>query len=162
MKWLKMVFLAGLVLYSIACKQDPVVDEKKVEQILGDGNDYQELIRNPISAGGKVDTSDVAAARFDTVSYDFGKIKSGDIVTHTFGFKSVGMAPLLIKDATSSCGCTVPEFPKEPITPGESGTIKVRFNSENKSGFQTKTITIFTNGYPSQYILTIKADIIKD
>jgi hypothetical protein len=67
----------------------------------------------------------------------------------------------LIKDATSTCGCTVPEIPKEPIPPGQESEIKVRFNSENKSGFQTKNITVFTNGYPAQYFLTIKAEILE-
>jgi hypothetical protein len=62
---------------------------KKVEQIL-DGNDYQDLIRNPNTANGVKDTSNVAAAKFEVVSHDFGKIKSGDIVNHTFKFKSTG------------------------------------------------------------------------
>lgn len=158
---LVIVFLVGAVLFSGGCKQDNEVDEKKVEQILGDGNDYQDLIRNPNTANGVKDTSNVASAKFEVVSHDFGKIKSGDIVSHTFKFKSTGKVPLLIKDATSTCGCTVPEIPKEPIPPGQESEIKVRFNSENKSGFQTKNITVFTNGYPAQYFLTIKAEILE-
>ncbi|MFZ9451806.1 MAG: DUF1573 domain-containing protein, partial [Bacteroidia bacterium] len=59
-----------------------------------------------------------------------------------------------------SCGCTVPEYPKDPIPPGESGIIKVTFNSEQKQGKQEKTITVVTNCEPSTRLLRIYADII--
>ncbi len=151
----------GLGVFTTGCKWDVESDEKKVEQILGDGNDYQDLIRNPITADKDADTVNIAVAKFDEVSHDFGDIKAGDIVTTTFHFVNSGKVPLLIKDATSSCGCTVPEIPKQPISPGEKGEILVKFNSENKSGHQTKVITVFTNGYPSKYQLSIKANILK-
>ncbi|MCC7150268.1 MAG: DUF1573 domain-containing protein [Saprospiraceae bacterium] len=155
------ILILGLGLLTVGCKRDVESDEKKVEQILGDGNDYQELIRNPITADENMDTVNIAVAKFDEVSHDFGDIKAGDIVTHTFHFVNAGKVPLLIKDATSSCGCTVPEIPKQPIAPGEKGEILVRFNSENKSGYQSKVVTVFTNGYPSKYLLTIKTNILK-
>jgi len=144
-----------------ACKNDPVIDEKKVEQILGDGKDYQDLIRNPITADKNADTINVAKAVFEEVLHDFGSVNEGTVVNHTFKFSNVGKVPLLIKDATSTCGCTVPEFPKEPLEPGTSAEIKVRFNTENKEGHQSKVVTVFTNGYPSKYLLTVNADVKK-
>ena len=70
--------------------------------------------------------------------------------------------PLIIKDATSTCGCTVPDFPKEPIQPGEKSEITVKFNTENKEGYQSKPVTVITNGYPSKYTLTVTAEITKN
>lgn len=151
------ISIALLTLQS--CKSDPTVDEKKVEQILGDGNDYQELIRNPITADKNADTVNIAKADFPVVMHDFGDVKEGTVVSHTFKFSSVGKIPLIIKDATSTCGCTVPDFPKDPLSPGENAEIKVKFNTENKEGHQSKVITVFTNGYPSKYILTVNAHV---
>ncbi len=62
---------------------------------------------------------------FAEESHDFGSINEGDVVEHTFKFKNVGDAPLIISSATASCGCTVPEWPKEPIPVGEEGEIAV-------------------------------------
>lgn len=82
---------------------------------------------------------------FETTEFEFGEITQGDKVAHTFSFKNTGTAPLLITNARASCGCTVPEWPKEPIAPGKSGKIDVVFNSRGKSGSQNKAVTITTN-----------------
>ncbi|MBI3511007.1 MAG: DUF1573 domain-containing protein [Bacteroidetes bacterium] len=79
---------------------------------------------------------------FTITSYDFGKIKQGDIVTKEFKFKNTGKEPLIINEAHGSCGCTVPDWPKEPIKPNGEGVIKVTFNSTGKMGQQDKTVTI--------------------
>ena len=83
--------------------------------------------------------------KFDNPGYDFGKVKAGTKVTHEFSFKNVGTLPLIITYASATCGCTVPEYSKEPIKPGEGGTIKVVFNSTGKVGKQNKNVTIFYN-----------------
>lgn len=70
------ILILGLGLLTVGCKRDVESDEKKVEQILGDGNDYQELIRNPITADENMDTVNIAVAKFDEVSHDFGDIKA--------------------------------------------------------------------------------------
>jgi hypothetical protein len=80
--------------------------------------------------------------KFDEMEYNFGTIKQGESVTHEFRFKNTGKEPLLINNAVGSCGCTVPDYPKEPIKPNTSGVIKVTFNSAGKSGPQDKTVTI--------------------
>tara|TARA_B100001245_G_scaffold217558_1_gene186125 strand:- start:477 stop:1001 length:525 start_codon:yes stop_codon:yes gene_type:complete len=98
---------------------------------------------------------------FAELDHDFGSIKEGDVVEHTFKFKNTGDAPLIISSATASCGCTVPDWPKEPIPVGEEGEIQVRFNSAKKPGVQNKTITITANTYPKINRLRIKANVAK-
>jgi len=88
--------------------------------------------------------------------HDFGTIKEADgPVTHIFKFKNEGEAPLVITRATASCGCTQPEFPKEPVAPGKTGEIKVTFNPSGNAPFN-KTISIFSNGKIGSFVLAIK------
>lgn len=101
------------------------------------------------------------AMQFSKEEHDFGTINDGDIVEHKFSFKNVGEAPLIITNATATCGCTVPEWPKEPIAVGGSGEILVRFNSKNKPGNQAKTVTITANTYPSANKVRIRANVLK-
>ncbi|MDW3208901.1 MAG: DUF1573 domain-containing protein [Reichenbachiella sp.] len=96
---------------------------------------------------------------FNEESHDFGTINEGDVVEHVFAFTNTGDAPLIISSATGSCGCTVPEWPKEPIGVGEKGEIKVKFNSRKKPGIQNKTVTITSNTYPKQQRIKIKANV---
>lgn len=77
--------------------------------------------------------------------YDFGTIKQGDIVDHVFKFKNVGTKPLVISNIGVSCGCTTPDWTKEPVMPGKTGTLSAKFNSAGKMGMQTKVLTIDSN-----------------
>lgn len=87
------------------------------------------------------------AAEFEFVEeeYNFGTIPEGEVVTHTFKFKNVGEVPLVIQNASASCGCTVPNYSKEPIPVGETGEVQVKFNSANKVGAQSPTVRITAN-----------------
>lgn len=96
---------------------------------------------------------------FDKTQHDFGTITEGDKPTYTFKFTNTGQADLLISNAVGSCGCTVPEYPKAPVKPGQSEKIKVSFNSAGKNGNQQKTVTIATNTAKGKELLTIKANI---
>lgn len=97
---------------------------------------------------------------FTESEYNFGEISQGDKVQHTFMFKNTGEADLIITHAQASCGCTVPDYPKDtPIKPGESGKIKVTFNSAGKSGQVMKTVTISCNTKTQSELLKIKATI---
>lgn len=98
----------------------------------------------------------VPKIQFEETTYDFGKIPYGQGVEHIFKFKNVGDAPLVITNASSSCGCTVPEKPEGAIEPGESGEIKVHFNGSGANEV-TKTITITSNSENQNTTLTIKA-----
>ena len=79
---------------------------------------------------------------FSELEYNFGTIKQGEVVTHEFRFKNSGKEPLIINNAVGSCGCTVPDWPKEPIRPGGEAVIKVTFNSAGKANMQDKQVTI--------------------
>lgn len=89
-------------------------------------------------------------------TYDFGKAKDGDIVEKSFAFKNTGESPLVISNISASCGCTTPEWPKEPIAPGAESNIMVRFNTTGKPGQQNKTVTITANTEPSVIELHVK------
>lgn len=89
-----------------------------------------------------------AEIKFDKLTHDFGKFsESSPKVTCVFNFTNVGTLPLVINQAIASCGCTVPEYPKTPIKPGEKGQIKVTYNGAGKfPGHFKKSITVRTNG----------------
>jgi hypothetical protein len=85
------------------------------------------------------------AIEFKEDYHDFGDIKQGQVVEHVFHFTNTGDSTLVLQKAYSTCGCTVPSYPKEGIAPGESGQITVKFNSEGKMGLNNKIITILSN-----------------
>jgi hypothetical protein len=116
-------------------------------------------MKNPASAVGNAEKSKLPSFQFDEVTHDFGAINGGDIVSYSFKFKNIGKADLVISSATGSCGCTVPEYPKDPIPAGGSGVIKVTFDSNGKEGHQEKTVTLIANTIPNSKILTITATV---
>ncbi|MBC6991686.1 DUF1573 domain-containing protein [Hymenobacter sp. BT491] len=99
---------------------------------------------------------------FAETEYNFGDIKPGDVVKHTFNFTNTGKQPLLIENATASCGCTTPNWTKEPIAPGNKGTIEVQFDSHGKSGLQNKQVAIRANTQPSITQIAIRANILPE
>lgn len=92
--------------------------------------------------------------------YNFGEVGEGDIVEFNYRFKNTGNKPLVVTDVHASCGCTVPEKPEEPIKPGETGFIKVKFNSANRPGQASKSITVNSNANPPFPTLILKGDVI--
>lgn len=99
------------------------------------------------------------AMSFTQSSHDFGVMTEGEVKEYSFQFKNTGNAPLHIEHAKGSCGCTVPQWPKDPIAPGASGQIVVKFNSANKVGKNSKKVTIVANTEPISTVLTISADV---
>lgn len=91
--------------------------------------------------------------------HDFGTITEGEVVTTVFVFTNTGDGPLIISDIITPCGCTVPEWPKEPILPGEQKEIKVEFNSKGKSGIQRKMLRVISNA-SGENVLQIKLNVI--
>lgn len=149
----KLVFLSSLIcLFLFGCKEN-TAEETVTEGLSTD------LVNNPRTMNGAVQDSSLGKLLFKDTVYDFGKIKAGKIVSHTFSFVNSGKRDIIINDAKGSCGCTVPEYPTQPIKPGDSGIIKVTFNSEGKHGFNDKNVAIFTNGLPSAYQLFIQAAV---
>ena len=100
-----------------------------------------------------------AEITFDRIFHDFGNINEGQIVKTFFTFTNTSQNDLYIVDARGSCGCTVPECPKEPILPGETGIIKVNYD-EKRVGSFNKSITITSNAKNSPKIIKVKGKII--
>ena len=96
---------------------------------------------------------------FEETTHDFGTITEGEIAEHTFRFTNTGDAPLVIQSTSASCGCTTPSYSREPVPPGETGEVQVKFNSQSRPGVQNKTITITANTEPSVTRLFIKTNV---
>lgn len=97
--------------------------------------------------------------KWEKVVHDFGKIEQNKPVTAVFKFTNTGNAPLIITKAEASCGCTVPEYSKEPIPPGKTGIIKATYNAANPGAF-TKDVTIFSNVDNGQVRVQIKGEVV--
>ncbi|GAA3924970.1 DUF1573 domain-containing protein [Hymenobacter algoricola] len=97
--------------------------------------------------------------QFEEVKYDFGAIKQGDVVDHTFRFKNVGTQPLIISNIGVSCGCTTPEWTKDPVMPGKTGTISAKFNSAGKMGMQNKVLTVESNSAAGSAMVSLVGDV---
>jgi hypothetical protein len=93
-------------------------------------------------------------------AYDFGNVTDGEKVIYNYRFRNTGHKPLVISSATASCGCTVPEKPDEPIQPGETGFLKVVFNSEGRVGPTHKEINVVSNAYPAFPVLQLTGQVV--
>ncbi|MBQ9471324.1 MAG: DUF1573 domain-containing protein [Bacteroidales bacterium] len=110
----------------------------------------------------EMQTADTARADLVLLDdfYDFGKIRSGEVVSISFRFKNGGSAPLIIKDVLPDCGCTSAKLPKRMFEPQEQGTIEVEFNSKGWHGSQYKQVTLRTNAPIREKSVTIRADVV--
>ena len=98
---------------------------------------------------------------FANATHDFGKIKQNSDNKYFFKFTNTGKEPLVITNAVGSCGCTVPDYPKHPIAPGETGELRIEYKPGMQEGQQNKTVTVTANTEPSQTVLRILADVQK-
>lgn len=96
---------------------------------------------------------------FDKTEYDFGTVLEGTIVETTFKVTNNGKTDLIISNAQATCGCTVPVWPKEPIKPGESGDVLVKFNTTGKPNKQSKTVTLYTNTATGREVVRLKGSV---
>jgi len=147
--------LLFVLLVMAACKKEvPEQPENKIQNSLPPS-----LVRKPtpLPANGKY-----AEMTFNSQEHDFGTITQGDKVVYDFQFKNTGGSDLVIANAKGSCGCTVPEYPKEPVAPGASGIIKVSFNSAGKIGEEMKSVTVFCNVKEGNKVLIIKSNIVSE
>lgn len=166
---MKMLLIATMVLAGAGCR------DRALEKRLADVESrVAQLEANKGTAGPSSfspTTAPVAAAtetkpegplpvlQFDNTTFDFGRIKEGDKVSHTFQVTNTGQAPLIIQSAAPSCGCTVPDWTKTPIPAGGTGFVKAEFDSKGKSGIQDKTITVTANTWPKTTTLRFKAQV---
>ena len=127
---MKRIIFALLILAIISCSENKGSKKVSSQMVKNESSvikDYEKTTGGP-------------AITFDHKDFDFGEIIDGQEVQHAFQFVNSGDEPLLILSAKGSCGCTVPEWPNEPILSGETGVILVTFNSKGRSGAQTKKL----------------------
>ncbi len=149
---MKKFFITSVVVLAAlgACSDKKKLEEKvdqlqqKVDSLSGTAN--QVAVSAPVIT-------------FEEKEFDFGTIKAGEVVKHTFKFKNTGKSPLVIENASAACGCTVPEWPKKPVVPGEEAAINVVFNSKGKSGLQNKVVSITANTVPVVTTVSIKGNV---
>ncbi|MDR1723056.1 MAG: DUF1573 domain-containing protein [Tannerella sp.] len=104
---------------------------------------------------------EASIAVIDSAVFDFGNINEADgPVTHVFKIKNEGELPLVITKVQASCGCTTPDWTKEPIAPGKTGEVKATYDPTGRPHGFTKTISVYSNGKTGTYILTIKGNVI--
>jgi hypothetical protein len=122
------------------------------------------LINNPRSAEGSEAEQIKGLATMDFVdtTHDFGTLHEGETASYDFKFTNNGKAPLLIANAAGTCGCTVPDYPHDPIAPGASAVISVKYNSRGKVGHQNKMVNIFTNSQRGTHSLNIIAEVLEE
>jgi len=144
------IFFAALVCAASGCKGKTSGNESASAVASEEATESTSDIQN----------SEPAQITFEEMEYDFGTVMEGEMVVHAFTFTNTGNVPLVIQSATSSCGCTVPEPPKDPIPVGESGKIEVRFNTAGRPNQQSKTITVIANTEPQRTLLKIKGTVI--
>ncbi len=165
-----LLFIASGVFFSACSNGDlekRVTDlERRITALEGGGvsqaspvNDSESTVQpvSEVKAPAEKPEGPVPTMTFSEKEHDFGTIKEGDVVTKVFTFKNTGDAPLIISNASSSCGCTVPSYTEEPIAPGESGEIEVKYNSRGKKNQDNKVVRITANTWPTTNNLTIKA-----
>jgi hypothetical protein len=148
----------GLLLAVVSCNSDGA--GKQLDEIKTEGK-ISSIVRSPINADGTVDSVNVARMDFEETIFEFGEVDEGAVVKHEFKFTNNGKIPLLIQNAHSTCGCTIPDWPKELIQPGQSGVIKVEFDTKGKSELQEKPVIITANTYPSVTKLYLKGNVNK-
>lgn len=159
------VLFAGLLAVS-SCKSD----KTETPATEGTAADATASIADPGASGSvtpeAAPTGPTTTMEFSEMVHDWGELKEGEHMKYAFKFKNTGSEPLIISDAKGSCGCTVPDWPREPIAPGASGEIKVEFDSKGKGSDdgqkQTKKVTVTANTNPPQTYLTITGVVRKD
>ena len=135
MKLIIPLFALSLLSYSCGEKSDKKVEGSTVEA--------------------KVPQGPTTMIKFDQEDYNFGKVTQGQIVEHSFEFTNTGKEPLIISECHASCGCTVPEWPRDPIAPGEKSKITTKFNTAGKSGEQRKVVTVTANTEPFETYISV-------
>lgn len=118
-----------------------------------------DLIQNSNTASGVDESVGMPTMLFDCDMHDFGRITEGESISYSFHFRNTGKSDLVISGCSASCGCTVADYPKGRIAPGDEGYVTVSFNSRGKMGQQYQEVTVNSNAQPSRQILKITAQV---
>lgn len=168
MKWnMKIVGLVVIALATmVACKNKEA--EKKIAALEARLSDLEGKkapaavtpTATPEAAAEVKPEGPLPVFQFEKEEHDFGTIQEGQKVSYTYKFKNTGDAPLIIQNAAPSCGCTVPEWSREPIPVGGEGFVKAEFDSNGKTNAQNKVITVTANTWPKTTTLRFKAMVL--
>ena len=150
--------LVSLVLLT-SCKKSEEKKNEKLNDLFGNRRELFGRLQNKTPKSRPDLNGKYAVMTFAKSNHDFGNINQGDKVATEFEFTNTGKYDLTIYEAKGSCGCTIPEYPKTPIKPGEKGVIKVQFNSAGKSGKQNKSVFIDASTEKGSETLKITANI---
>ncbi len=150
------IAISSCVLFAWSCQEEA----KELQTVKT--SRYDDFVRNPVTYGAEIDSSIAAQITFDEKVFDFGEAEEGELIAHTFTFRNTGKSPLVISEARSTCGCTVPKWPKTPVEIGGEGEISVEFNTKNRPGFQDKPITVYANTLPGRTLIRIKGTVNKN
>lgn len=144
------------VLSLTSCKKDQKADQLIVEE--------QQAVEAPV-----VQTQDelvkeaqskpLTTLALSEANFDFGKLKKGDHVEHIYEVTNTGTNPLIISQVKPGCGCTVPDYTKDPILPGQKGKITLKFDSTNFDGLVNKQAEVYANVEKAPIVLTFSADV---
>ncbi len=145
------------VLVMISCKKNEEADQLKLDDSETTTQQAPVVLESDIikEANKQPETS----LALSEPSFDFGKIKKGDLVEHTYEVTNTGKNPLIISNVQPTCGCTVPDFTKDPILPGKKGKITLKFDSSNFDGVVHKAAQVYANVAKNPIELTFTADI---
>ena len=135
-----LIYIAVIAILAVACQSTPTNNQQSADNV-------------------EIDSTKKGSFLFDTTVFNFGTILAGEQISTEFKYTNTGDADIIISKIETSCGCTVPEYDKEPVKPGERGSIRVRFDSNGKSGTQYKTIRIFSNSEDDIFELVITGEV---
>ncbi len=157
------LLLSLCLLLMAACKSDSAVTAPSVSPSLPAAAKPNEVKPAASPMETAVPVGPVTSMEFTETEYDFGTVTEGEKVTHVYKFKNTGQEPLIISNAKATCGCTVPNWPREPIAPGGDGELTVVFDTKNKGKvggqLQTKRVTVTANTDPVNSYVNIKGKV---
>lgn len=166
MKTTSYLFAAALLL--AACNQDKPAEvgaqgmNAAAEQAAADAKANPTIDNPNVAAETEAPNPNAPVMEFTEPEFDFKDIQPSSKVRHTFSFKNTGKSPLIIEDATASCGCTTPSWTKEPVAPGGTGTVEVQFDSQGKRGLISKQVNVRANTQPSITTVIIKGNVLPE
>jgi len=157
-KMLMLVVILGTAMTACGDKES----EKRIAELesrladLEGGTTTPQPVATPAPAPATKPEGPLPVMEWTTVEHDFGTINEGEKVTYVYQFKNTGAVPLIIETVRPSCGCTAPNWSKEPIPVGGTGEVEVVFDSKGKPNAQNKTVTVTANTWPQSTVLRFK------
>lgn len=152
-KFFLLLVILSVTAFTVQAQDAPAKEAvKEVKELKEGTNLYEDEDGNMIETAKPI-------FQFDKETHDFGELDEGPKYDHEFSFKNIGLEPLVITGVKASCGCTTPEWPKQPILPGEEAAIKVIYNTKGRLNKFNKAITITSNAITPTKRLYIKGNV---